>query len=213
MSVQIVTRAEARAAGLKRYFTGEPCKRGHVDERQTSNNGCRACQSDKTKKHRTDTKDSPIHKAKIKASRAKHYRNNSERLILGVAQWRAQPHARAAVNARSRAKRATATGSLNKRISGGIYKSIGSAKVGRSWESLVGYTVEQLRVHIERQFTKGMAWENRGLWEIDHITPLASFSFTSADCPDFKVAWSITNLRPLWAVKNRSKGAKLEVLL
>lgn len=33
MTDQILTRAQARAQGLKRYFTGKPCKHGHVAER------------------------------------------------------------------------------------------------------------------------------------------------------------------------------------
>lgn len=39
----VISRAEARAAGLKRYFTGEPCKRGHVEECSVSNALCLAC--------------------------------------------------------------------------------------------------------------------------------------------------------------------------
>lgn len=31
--MEIVTRAQAKAAGLKRYFTGKPCKHGHITER------------------------------------------------------------------------------------------------------------------------------------------------------------------------------------
>ncbi len=38
-----VTRKQAIAAGEKYYFTGEPCKRGHVDPRLVSNNACRSC--------------------------------------------------------------------------------------------------------------------------------------------------------------------------
>jgi 5-methylcytosine-specific restriction endonuclease McrA len=41
--VKIVTRAEAKAAGLKRYYTGKPCKRGHMTERLTSNLTCVEC--------------------------------------------------------------------------------------------------------------------------------------------------------------------------
>jgi hypothetical protein len=37
------TRAEALALGVKRYFTGEPCKRGHVDFRLVSTRGCNEC--------------------------------------------------------------------------------------------------------------------------------------------------------------------------
>lgn len=39
----VVTRVEARAAGLPRYFTGKPCKNGHFDERYVSSFGCLAC--------------------------------------------------------------------------------------------------------------------------------------------------------------------------
>jgi 5-methylcytosine-specific restriction endonuclease McrA len=39
----IVTRAEALAAGLKHFFTGVPCKFGHVDERLTSSKACMEC--------------------------------------------------------------------------------------------------------------------------------------------------------------------------
>jgi hypothetical protein len=34
---------EAKALGLKRFFTGEPCKRGHVAERYVSGGGCVEC--------------------------------------------------------------------------------------------------------------------------------------------------------------------------
>ena len=40
----IVTRAEAKAAGLTRFFPGSRCRRnGHLSERMTSNGGCHAC--------------------------------------------------------------------------------------------------------------------------------------------------------------------------
>lgn len=41
----IVTRAEAQAAGLKRYFTGAPCANGHVAERMTSTFACLKCKN------------------------------------------------------------------------------------------------------------------------------------------------------------------------
>lgn len=34
---------EAIAAGKTRYFTGKPCKRGHVAERLVCNNACVEC--------------------------------------------------------------------------------------------------------------------------------------------------------------------------
>lgn len=39
----IVKRAEAKEQGLKRYFTGKPCKHGHIDRRWTSSGVCLSC--------------------------------------------------------------------------------------------------------------------------------------------------------------------------
>ncbi len=43
MTQPVITRREAIARGLDRYFTGKPCRRGHVAER-TMHNGCVVCQ-------------------------------------------------------------------------------------------------------------------------------------------------------------------------
>jgi 5-methylcytosine-specific restriction endonuclease McrA len=39
----IVTRDQARASGATRYFTGKPCKHGHLGQRTTCNGGCIWC--------------------------------------------------------------------------------------------------------------------------------------------------------------------------
>lgn len=39
----LITRAEARVKGLKRYFTGKPCVNGHTSERQVSSGDCLSC--------------------------------------------------------------------------------------------------------------------------------------------------------------------------
>jgi 5-methylcytosine-specific restriction endonuclease McrA len=39
----IISRGDAKAAGLKRYFTGEPCHAGHVAERRVSDCQCIEC--------------------------------------------------------------------------------------------------------------------------------------------------------------------------
>lgn len=40
MTQKIITKKEAKALGLKRYFTGVPCKKGHVSERSISGHCC-----------------------------------------------------------------------------------------------------------------------------------------------------------------------------
>lgn len=42
-TLQLVTRDQAVAQGLKRYFTGEPCSRGHISERHVSSKACLEC--------------------------------------------------------------------------------------------------------------------------------------------------------------------------
>lgn len=84
----------------------------------------------------------------------------------------------------------------------------------RTWERLVGYSANDLRLHLELQFAEWMNWDNYGsLWEIDHIRPVASFRFSSTDDPEFRECWALTNLRPLARPANRAKSASLEYLI
>ncbi len=41
---EIITRKDAVALRLVRYFTGKPCKHGHVGERRTDTGNCIECQ-------------------------------------------------------------------------------------------------------------------------------------------------------------------------
>jgi hypothetical protein len=97
---------------------------------------------------------------------------------------------------------------LNRNVRHAVAKSLRGMKAGRSWESLVGYTLAELRAHLEARFVDSMGWHNMGEWHVDHERPLASFNITGADCPDFKSAWALSNLQPLWAPDNLRKGAR-----
>lgn len=77
----------------------------------------------------------------------------------------------------------------------------------------LGYTIAELRAHLERQFTKGMTWERftAGEIHIDHITPQASFDLSDPD--QWRACWSLGNLRPMWWRENIAKGAQQHFLL
>jgi 5-methylcytosine-specific restriction endonuclease McrA len=49
-SPKIVLRKEAAASGLKYYFTGRPCKHGHVTRRHTHNGTCSGCVNENAKR-------------------------------------------------------------------------------------------------------------------------------------------------------------------
>jgi hypothetical protein len=103
---------------------------------------------------------------------------------------------------------------LHSNMSRAVRQAI-SGKGSRSWEELVGYTTEDLKSHLERQFSKNMSWDNYGEegWHVDHIIPRAAFAYTAAADPDFKACWALTNLRPLWAEDNlRKSGTRTHLI-
>ena len=69
----------------------------------------------------------------------------------------------------------------------------------------VGCSPAFLREHLERLFSDGMTWENQGEWHVDHIRPCASFDLSTEE--EKKRCFHYTNLQPLWATDNLSKGA------
>lgn len=102
---------------------------------------------------------------------------------------------------------------LSHSISGAMWGALHSEKAGRRWEDLVGYTLDDLIRHLEARFQPGMTWDNYGKWHIDHAIPQSAFSYSSPEDPDFKRCWALSNLEPLWARDNLSKGARESALL
>ena len=71
---------------------------------------------------------------------------------------------------------------------------------------MVGCSPEFLKDHIENQFTEGMSWELMGKYiHIDHRIPLSS---AKSEEEVYKLC-HYTNLQPLWAEDNLSKGSKI----
>lgn len=92
-----------------------------------------------------------------------------------------------------------------------LYTCLKEANVAkyRSTFVLLGYTLEELMVHLEKQFTDGMTWDNYGEWHVDHKIPMTSFNFETTEDREFKLCWCLDNLQPLWGPENLSKGTKL----
>ena len=68
-----------------------------------------------------------------------------------------------------------------------------------------------LKDYIEKQWTKGMSWNNhgnkRGQWNIDHIIPCESFDLRLIE--EQEKCFHYTNLQPLWWIDNIRKSDKL----
>ena len=100
---------------------------------------------------------------------------------------------------------------LKNNVSNSLRDCLKSGKSGISSTEILkslGYSIEQLKDHLESLFSDGMTWENYGVsgWQIDHIKPSCSFLFESISDDQFKECWSLSNLRPLWATENFRKS-------
>jgi len=95
---------------------------------------------------------------------------------------------------------------LDANIATAVYKVLRSSKKWKKWQDLVGYKIEELISHLEKQFDDKMTWNNYGsYWEVDHIKPKSLFKYETAEDPEFKKCWALNNLQPLEKSENRVK--------
>lgn len=94
---------------------------------------------------------------------------------------------------------------LRSRLNIGLQKK-GWRKISK-FSEYAGCTLEELKAHLEKQFLPGMTWNNhsRKGWHIDHIIPLDS----AQTVEEMIKLCRYTNLQPLWAKDNLSKGSKI----
>lgn len=113
---------------------------------------------------------------------------------------------REVINAKKRKENLTQMQILSHTISSAIYRVLRNIKSDRHWEDLVGYSIQELKEYLELQFDENMNWENMGdYWEIDHIVPLNLFHYNTEQDEQFKICWSLANLRPLEKIANKSR--------
>ena len=78
----LITRKEANCRGLKRYFEGNSCTRGHIAERRVSNRECVECMKITSKKRYPKNKD------KMNAKAREKYKENREYHLKKSKRWR-----------------------------------------------------------------------------------------------------------------------------
>lgn len=212
---QIVSRSIAKKIGIKLYFNGSSCKYGHIDYRFTINSDCVSCyrirknisvkpiltkeevlkKIEEQKARRAKTKkDWYIKNKDLSIKRAAEWKKrNPEKVKDSWAKWRKKDKSKAITFMRDSLRRVLKV-----------------EKNGRT-ESILGYSRVDLRNHIQKQFLRGMTWENHGEWHIDHITPISIF--LEQGIYDPRVINCLTNLKPVWASDNLKKHNKIEFLI
>ena len=75
---EIISKKEAKSKGLKRFFTGVPCKNSHLSEKYTSTGTCVQCEKNRR----------ILRKDEINASRRKYAKNNQDIIKKSRNSWR-----------------------------------------------------------------------------------------------------------------------------
>lgn len=232
--MKLVSRKEAKEMGLPHYYTGTPCKHGHVSKRRTSNATCFECHLLTNGKWRSnnpeymgswylENKDRVLdqqkeyyekNKSEILA-KCKEYRDsNREKISASWLDWTKRNKKKFRdIQRRYESKaRKTPKGKMVAFMRNSVLRALnGKLKEARCVD-ILGYTHDDLVAHMERQFSRGMTWGNHGkFWHVDHIIPVSKFIDDGETDP--KIINALSNLMPLRSDKNLSKGAKLETLL
>ena len=132
-------------------------------------------------------------KDKLRARALQHYRANKDQII------------------KKKKEKYQSCGMTRLRVSmnrslGTLLRRTGEHKAGTS-DKILGYSREDLIARLEVNLQLGMSWDNYGEWHIDHTIPISHFLRKGETRP--QIINALSNLRPLWAKDNLSKGASL----
>ena len=183
----IMSRAEAQARGLKRYFSGKPCKNGNVAQRYTAGNGCLcpACaaeRSQRTLAWQKDPANAERYKAhlakrkfseKIKASQERSRKKYAEKIIAKVREWQsANPERVAASRKRWNEKNPEILRALREQRNRAIRQATPSW--WSKWDRFVISEAKEL-AKLRTQMT-GV------VWEVDHMIPIQAKEASGLHC-------------------------------
>lgn len=217
--VTVISREDAIAVGLNRYFTGVPCKKGHISHRSVVGRVCIECSKDFSARPDQLKRMAENEKRRVRLLSAER-RNEMK---LRAKEWyESNKESRAEymrLNA-SRYRELSSKYMAKKKANDPTFAMLCHCRVslcrmltrfnlkrkGRTHEML-GYRPIDLYLRIENQFKDGMGWHNRSEWHIDHICPVSKL--IDAGVTDMSIINHLDNLQPMWAKENISKSAKI----
>jgi hypothetical protein len=181
--MNIISCKEAKLQNLVRYFTGKPCKHGHIDERLVSNGTCCECNRLHVSKWQKENPQKALKNYRIWQAKNPSmdiirsrtwYKNNKNRAANArKAYLDANPGLRAALSSKARAD-----------------------KLQRTPKWLTQDHKTHIKSHYE--LAKFCAKELGGEWHVDHIVPLRGDTVSGLHVP-----W---NLQVLPKIDNLKKG-------
>jgi hypothetical protein len=185
------SREEADQKNSKYYFTGIPCKQGHIDLRGANHNRCLACNRDKSILVNQRDERREWKRSYRKQDHIREKENAYRKKVIEE-----DPVFRLRVNVSSR---------ISNFFAG--RKSAGKLE---TTEELLGCTFQEFHLWIESQMQDGMSMENYGIlgWHLDHCRPIMSFKEKGIDDNrDVQlIAFNWRNYQPLWGSINLAKN-------
>jgi 5-methylcytosine-specific restriction endonuclease McrA len=207
---------DASAAGLARYFTGVPCKHGHVAERRVCDRGCTGCDNAKRARHYRADREAYLSKQRLRQT------ENREGIRAASRAWKARNTARVKdymLAYRETNREALAEADAARRAADpDKYRSIHRQWVRDNPGAKNAHTAGRL-AHIKRATPKWLTPEDRQAiihiyetaarissethipHQVDHIVPLRGVTASGLHVPG--------NLRVITAAENARKKNKV----
>lgn len=185
--MKIILRADAKALGIKRYYTGKLCARGHDSERATSNGTCLACKVEHMREWAARNPDdyraamrvaTEKNSERAKARASAWYYNNKERALKRCKEW--------AEKNKERMKPFSRAATRNRR-----------ARLARSDGQHSARDIHELLILQKYKCAACRASLKRSKYHVDHVFPISRGGGNGKD-----------NLQILCAPCNLSKNAK-----
>ena len=92
-----------------------------------------------------------------------------------------------------------------------IIRSIRQNKNGLVWEKVLGFTLNDLKKHLETIFDETMNWNNYGSWGIALIIPKSYYHYNGISS-EFKKCWSLKNMYPLQIEKCKKRKINIKLV-
>lgn len=180
--MQRISRKEAIQSNLKRYYTGKPCKKGHIAERSTSNLTCLECIKLSKRRYYEDNR------SKCLARSRRHYVANKEVYISNSVEYRRNnPDKYRAQNRKDRIKRSS-----------------------RIKDSTPDWLSDSQLIAMDCEYQKSnlLTWATGKAYHVDHIIPLTGKEDGVHVVSGLNVPW---NLKAIPAEDNLSKGCRFTI--
>lgn len=212
-SMDIVSKEEAKAQNLLRYFTGKPCRRGHILERMVGNGQCIGCKrvTFKNRYHRNLEESRrlsrerylKLDKDSLKEKSAARYIANRDRILKRNESWRKNNADR--MQAARVAWRADNPDKQRKCAADYRRSERGRAKCRHSVGKRRAFKLNATPKWSDLDAIKYIYSKCPEGFEVDHIVPLINDLVCGLHVPE--------NLQYLTRKENASKGNKFQVVV